>query len=306
MNHEVWLAQAEIYALGALDGDERTAFEVHLAAGCPVCERHMLTTREALTLLPHALTPVAPPARVKERLLAQIATESARPQPVTPLPRRRWWMMGASALAAASLLIALSYHLYQTRQEVQRIQELVASLQTTLAEREAALQAERRELSRATEMISTLRAELAKREETLEAERHDLQRVVATLRSELDERDETLRLLSTPQVRLVHLTGLAAGPGASAQLLWNAAARTGLLLTSGLPQIPRNRVYELWAIAGNEPVPAGLFAVDEAGHAFLRLPPLPTSKRFNKFAVTLEPAGGVPKPTGPMHLLGNL
>ena len=50
---------------------------------------------------------------------------------------------------------------------------------------------------------------------------------------------------------------------------------------------------------------AGIFDVDEAGHAFLKVPPLPRGKRFDKFAVTLEPAGGVPKPTGPMHLLGS-
>ena len=65
----------------------------------------------------------------------------------------------------------------------------------------------------------------------------------------------------------------------------------------------------MWAIAGKEPVSAGIFEVDEAGHAFLRLPtllPLPRAKRFDKFAVTLEPAGGVPKPTGPMYLLGSL
>ena len=67
-----------------------------------------------------------------------------------------------------------------------------------------------------------------------------------------------------------------------------------------------NKVYELWAIAGNEPVPAGIFEVDAAGHGFLRVPPLPRTRRFDKFAVTLEPLGGVPKPTGPMHLLGNL
>jgi anti-sigma-K factor RskA len=305
MNHEVWLAQAEIYALGALDSDELTAFETHLAAGCPVCERHILTTREALTLLPHALTSVAPPSHVRERLLEQIATEAARPQPAMHLPRR-WWMMAASVLAAAGLLLALSYRFYQTRQELQHAQGVASALRAELQQREADLQAERRELLRATELVATLQAELAKREETLEAERRDLQRLVATLQSEREERDETLRLLSTPQVRLVQLAGLAASPSASAQLLWNPAGQTGLLLTSGLPQIPRDKVYELWAIAGKEPAPAGLFEVDGAGRAFLRLPPLPRGKRFTKFAVTLEPAGGVPKPTGPTHLLGSL
>jgi hypothetical protein len=147
---------------------------------------------------------------------------------------------------------------------------------------------------------------LAKRAASIEAERHELQRlerVMATLHS---ERDETLRLLSAPQVRLVRLTGLAPSPGANAQLLWNPATRRGALLTSGLPQIPGNRVYELWAITGNESVPAGLFEVDEGGHAFLKLPPLPRLRRVDKFAVTDEPAGGVPKPTGQMHLLGSL
>jgi len=38
----------------------------------------------------------------------------------------------------------------------------------------------------------------------------------------------------------------------------------------------------------------------------LKIPSLPQGKSFDKFAVTLEPAGGVPKPTGPMHLLGTV
>jgi anti-sigma-K factor RskA len=309
MNHEAWLAQADIYALGALDGDELTDFEAHLAAGCPECERHIVTTREALTLLPHSLELVTPPPTVKAQLLTQIAAETVQPPPVSRLPGRWWWRMGVSALTAAGLLVGLSVKLYQTRQEVQHLQQQVTALHTTITERDAALLAERRELQRATEQVASLQAELAKRGETLEAEQRErerVERVVATLQGEVVERDAALGLLSTPQVSLVRLAGLSPSPGASARLLWNPLARTGVLSTSGLPQTPRNRVYELWAIAGNEPMPAGIFDVDSAGHAVLRLPPLPGSKRFDKFAVTLEPAGGVPKPTGPMHLLGSL
>jgi Anti-sigma-K factor rskA len=192
---------------------------------------------------------------------------------------------------------------------VLHLQALVGSLQTTIMQREEALQAERRELQRATETVATLRAALAKREEMLEAEQRERQRVehaVATLEGELSELDATLRLLSAPQVRLVRLAGLSPSSRAKANLLWNPAAQVGVLLTSGLPHIPPNQVYELWAFAGNEPVAAGTFEVDEAGHAFLRLPPLPRAKGYGKFAVTVEPAGGVPKPTGPIHLLGSL
>jgi anti-sigma-K factor RskA len=132
MGHEAWLAQADIYALGALDSDELTAFESHLAAGCPECERQIGTTREALTLLPHSVELVTPSPTVKARLLTQTAAETAKPQPVTRFPRRRW-RAGVSALAVAGLLIVLGFKLYQTRQEVQHLRQQVEALQATIA-----------------------------------------------------------------------------------------------------------------------------------------------------------------------------
>jgi len=41
MNHEEWLARAEFYALGALDGEELSLFEAHLAPGCASCKSRM-------------------------------------------------------------------------------------------------------------------------------------------------------------------------------------------------------------------------------------------------------------------------
>lgn len=299
MNHDEWLEQAEIYALDALDGEELTSFEAHLASGCHPCEDRLRETREILTLLPRSLTPQSPSPAAKARLLAQIAGEAALRTLKRPRPRRLWWGVGASALAAASLLIGLSSHLYSTRQELQRVEGVVAALQAELAQREEALRAlnsnlltTRQELQRLEGMVAALQAELARGKEAF--------------RIELAHREEALQLLSDPEVRLVRLQGLPPSPAATGQLLWNPVGRVGLFLTTGLPQAPRDKTYELWAIAGAEPVPAGVFTVDEQGRAILQLPPLPKAKRFNRFAVTLEPAGGVQKPSGPMHLLGSL
>jgi anti-sigma-K factor RskA len=89
-------------------------------------------------------------------------------------------------------------------------------------------------------------------------------------------------------------------------MLWHSTAG-GLLVAQGLPPAPEGKVYELWAIAGKgAPVPAGVFAVDAKGAGSLRVPPLQAGEDLDTFAVTLEPAGGVPAPTGSMYLVGKL
>jgi anti-sigma-K factor RskA len=252
MNHEEWLARAEIYALGALDGEELTQFEAHLATGCAPCEAHLRETREAILLLPRSIPPVAPPPAAKARLLSRIAEEAPRRQ-ARSRPEWLWWGMGTAAVAAASLVIVLGWSLLTTRQAIHRLEGEVAHLQAEVAEREA-----------------------------------------------------IVRFLSDRQVRLVRLAGLPPSPGASGEVLWNPTTRTGLLLTTGLPVASADKSYELWAIAGNEPVPAGVFRVDQRGRAVLHLPQFAEAEPVDKFAVTLETAGGVQKPSGPMHLLGSL
>jgi anti-sigma-K factor RskA len=134
----------------------------------------------------------------------------------------------------------------------------------------------------------------------------ELQGRLAALQGQVNEREEVIRFLSDPQVRIVNLAALPVSPGASGQLLWNSRSRTGLLLVTGLPPTTADKPYVLWGIAGAEPVPAGVFTVNQGGVTLFRLPALQQKKNFDKFAVTLEPAGGVPQPTGPMHLLGNV
>src|SRR5262249_56785593 len=122
---------------------------------------------------------------------------------------------------------------------------------------------------------------------------------LAAVQAELSQREEALRFLSDPEVRYVSLGGLKPSPEASAWLLWNPGTRQGLLLARGLPATPPGKAYELWALAGSQPVPAGVFGVDERGRALFRPPPLPPGPTFHAFAVTLGAAGGGPPPHRP-------
>lgn len=259
MNHDQWLEQADVYAAGALDGQDLVEFEAHLATGCAICAERLRETCEALTLLPRSLPEVPPPPALRARILGAIAAE--RPRAAAPVllrpsqrPRRAiWWAGWAGLAAAAALLVVVNGELRTTRQELRALQGRVGTLQT-----------------------------------------------------ELTQREEALRFLSDPNVRYVSLGGLKPTPEASAWLLWNPTTRQGLLLARGLAAAPAGHTYELWALAGAQPVPAGVFSVDAGGRALLRLPPLPEGHTYDAFAVTLEPAPGVPKPTGPMHLHGKV
>jgi anti-sigma-K factor RskA len=252
MDHEEWLERAEIYALGALDGEDLTLFESHLATGCSLCEEHLRENREVLLQMPRSLAQLEPRARVKTELMKRIAPSPTRAITEKSASPWLWWSL-ASGLAAAALLIAVSWNLIASRNQVRELQGRLAALQ-----------------------------------------------------GQVNEREEVIRFLSDPQVRIVNLAALPASPGASGQLLWNSRSRTGLLLVTGLPPTTADKAYELWGIAGTEPVPAGVFTVNQGGVTLFRLPALPQAKVFDKFAVTLEPPGGVPQPTGPMHLLGNV
>jgi anti-sigma-K factor RskA len=128
---------------------------------------------------------------------------------------------------------------------------------------------------------------------------------MATLRAEVTRQRELVALLGASETRAVALAGLPPSPGASARMWWNEPRRAGYFVASGLPAVPAGKTYQLWVVvAGGKPVSAGVFPVDPRGEAALRVGPMPAAEPAEIFAVTLEPAGGLPAPSGPMYLAG--
>ena len=126
-------------------------------------------------------------------------------------------------------------------------------------------------------------------------------REVAALRGQVGQQRLALALLRDPATQVVLLAGLAPSPRARGRLIWNEHAG-GFLVAADLPPAPPGKAYELWAIVGARPLPIGVFDVDAEGQGSLHVAPLAGARRANRFAVTLEPAQGVPAPTGPTYL----
>lgn len=98
--HENWIEQGEIYALGALDGEELKEFETHLASGCAICEAYVRETRETLMILHRTLQPVAPSPAIKTRIFGGIAKEKVVPLPAKPQSTGRRWQLITGTVAA--------------------------------------------------------------------------------------------------------------------------------------------------------------------------------------------------------------
>ena len=112
-----------------------------------------------------------------------------------------------------------------------------------------------------------------------------------------------LAILTAPDLQRIDLAGQPAAPRASARAFWSRSR--GLVLTgANLPSLPPGRVYQLWFVTAQAPVSAGLLKPDETGRltSVLDTPsdiPAPAA-----LAVTIEPEGGSPGPTGAKYLVG--
>jgi anti-sigma-K factor RskA len=76
-----------------------------------------------------------------------------------------------------------------------------------------------------------------------------------------------------------------------------------LLMANNLPQLPDDKVYELWLVpaSGGSPMPAGTFSPDQKGSAMMLHAMGDGGIQAKAFAVTIEPRGGSRTPTMPIQ-----
>jgi anti-sigma-K factor RskA len=112
--HEIH-ALSGAYAVDALDPDERARFEAHLGS-CAACQAEVASLREATAVLGSSVE-AEPPAALRDRVLAEIATVRPLP-PVTGLTeRRRRWTRPVVAAAAAVVLVGGGVVVWQQAQD---------------------------------------------------------------------------------------------------------------------------------------------------------------------------------------------
>ena len=287
MDHAQIKELIPLKALSRLEGDEARAVDEHLAAGCDECERALASFNEALAALAIVEDSGGEDSsqRIWSRLQARLgddqrtsdrAARRIEDRAVRQPARRSGFAMLGSAAVAAVVAIAVSAVFYNSR--VRTITTGTSDEITALTAKVILLQ---RNVDTTGDQLAALQAKVAQ------------------------TTDLTLASVS-PDARVVRLSGLAASPSASGTVAFSHAQGTAILEVSGLPPTPDDKEYEVWWIGEKQgPLKAGLFEPLNQGATIVSLDLPPPGEVVLASAITLEPLGGVDKPSGAMYLKGD-
>ncbi|HLI35241.1 MAG TPA: anti-sigma factor [Terriglobia bacterium] len=156
-------------------------------------------------------------------------------------------------------------------------------------------------LAVATGLLVRQNLETDRRLKNLQAQVALMQRQEA---AEMARARTVLEILTSPRTLKVSLVSTPTRPVPQGKAFYNP--QKGLLFyAANLPRLPSDRTYQLWLVpVEGKPISAGVFETDEHGNGEVLLPSLPPGISAKAFAVTIEPAGGEPQPTGKKVLIG--
>ncbi len=138
--------------------------------------------------------------------------------------------------------------------------------------------------------------------ETIETQQNQ----IALFENDAEKNKELLNILTSKEIEVVIMNGLEVNPSGYGKIIWDPDRKIAMLQISNLPAVAKDKDYQLWVIKENKPISAGVFSVEQKTENFYKIENLAEVNKslINAFAVTLEPKGGVPQPTGEMYLLG--
>ncbi len=268
----------EAYALGALDADEQSSVEQHLA-GCADCRRRAAEYAEVVNALPEALataSPLSPSPALKSRLLQSLEAAPAassradtRESQAAPFPTRStapderpggmarrtppgrwpsWWRPRTlAALGIAILLVlALSWGV---------------QLSVALAQERA------------------LRAELA---------------------NLVDQRELVLEVIDSSETVKAFLRPTQSDSASYGKLYTRPDLSHVVAMAARLPQPPAGQAYHLWLTGEGRTQLAGVLKLNDQGFGLLILEADHNGPVYESAQLTLQPEGSATPPAPPI------
>ncbi len=126
---------------------------------------------------------------------------------------------------------------------------------------------------------------------------------VTALQDTLATRERTMLAMAGSDVKVVELVANNRRP--SARMFWAQSTNTWTMFAHNMPAPSSGRTYQLWLITRDgQRISAGTFAPDPSGNAVVSAQYAMAPDSLQAIAVTEEPAGGMPQPTGGIVIAG--
>lgn len=330
MTREQLQEQACLHAVGALPPDEARDFEDALRQDAALRAEYD-AWRDVSDSVALGLPQVAPPPGLKQKIFAQL--DAAPPLTLLPAPEppsaRRiipLWIPLAAAAAVVLLGTILVGNRESAREEsrqlaakIQALEEHATKLgdQTRLVDKQSGqIQILQQQLQAAADRALTLNTQSAALENQLrqtEALKRDLDAMnqrANKLSADSDAlRAQLAEVQSAQRVSLMQITLLKSllenSPDSAGVSVWDKEHQKGIFVADKLPPLSNDKTYQLWVLDPKytTPVSAGVFAVDDTGHARVEFTPTLPVDRSDRLAVSIERRGGAAQPEGRIVLL---
>jgi anti-sigma-K factor RskA len=271
--HEDYKEMLAVRGLGALDPAEARSLDQHLI-DCDDCRRELAEWETTAAALALDAAPMAPPSGMRDRILEAVRADTvklgtaARVSSARTSPRTTSKVVSLPTQRKISAGVPAWFAIAAGLVFV----VLLGSLFVLWRQNKAA----RQELAQLTEQVNQAKQMRAQQREAME-------------------------IVTAPGARMAELAGTKEMPGAHGMVAFDKNGRA-ILMAKGLPRPPAGKAYQLWFIAGGKPMPGKVFMTDESGMGSLTDHMPEEAMDSAVFAITLEPSGGVPAPTGAIYL----
>lgn len=267
MTHEELRTSIDAWALGALPEAEARKVEAHLAE-CPECQADAQAAGAVAVGLAASAPEAVPSPALRATLLAGVGGQSRTDAPPSVFHDRPSFAARTGWLVAAASLVLCAYLTWDGL----RLRDQVATLSAQLAEAKALVAA--------------------------------ADSRIALLQSAAERGTSAMAILTAPDLARIDLAGQPDAPDARARAFWSRE-RGMVFSASRLPPPPPGKAYQVWVVTADPaPISAGLIEPDPQGHVDVVFATPPDIAQPKAVAVTLEPAGGMPAPTGAKYLVG--
>ena len=282
MSHDKAFADLDALAFDLLDAPQRDAIIAHVES-CDECRAELDRRRAMIADLAFAAplssdTATGGRARIRERLMARAAAE---PPQVLSAPVQTSGTPSRSKRRASrrsSPILLPKQVPSHGRSRLKRTLPFLAVAASSLFVATLAMLAitvrDRNEIADALDAQKLASIAAARAADSLNA-----------LLAGLTGRDVTMMTLTSTAAHAPY-----------ARMFWDRARNRWTFIAHNMPELKAGRTYQLWLVTANAKISAGTFQ-PKNGEAVLQATYALTDP-LNAIAVTEEPAGGLPQPTG--------